>query len=231
MVALTIYDADISSLKKRAFDLFCEKVRSCKKEVITIALCGGRFAGEFYKLLSQLPKDLPLSKLRFFLFDERMPLSDRNEVMIRESFFDVLVEKNVLSSSQLYLIPEGFSLEETARHYTQSLRQVSSSLSFDIIVASMGEDGHIASLFPGHSTMRSGELGFGIEPLSPKAPNERLTVLPQSIRQSNTMLLFAVGESKQMAYTLFLTAKDDKMCPALLVHQVRKGFVFTDLKA
>ena len=208
-------------LSSKAAALLVQKINKIitQKGKAVISIPGGRSVAGLLQKLS--PQDVDWSKVEIFMIDERVVPIDDKESNFKQ-VYDLFL-KRVNAKSHPFIIEKG------VEDYNQQFQRVGAH--FDIIVLGVGEDGHIASLFPGHSTMRSGELGFGIEPLSPKAPNERLTVLPQSIRQSNTMLLFAVGESKQMAYTLFLTAKDDKMCPALLVHQVRKGFVFTDLKA
>lgn len=226
MAVQTFVDEDLCALADRAFAVFCEQVDACRGDVVTVALCGGRFAEQFYDRLARLSRRADLSRLRVFLLDERMDGQGRNATMISR----LLVKTGVIPASQLFLIPEGLSAQDTADVYTKELKRVAPSLSFDIIVASMGEDGHIASLFPGRATLGMPQKGYAAEPDSPKPPKERITLLSQSIRDSGGMLLFVQGEGKRDAYRHFLDGTDETACPGILVRAVREGFVFTDLR-
>ncbi len=67
---------------------------------------------------------------------------------------------------------------------------------FDLILLGLGEDGHIASLFPDHPALS--ETVRGVVPVrdAPKPPPERLTLTLPVINHARRVLLVAAGESK-----------------------------------
>lgn len=68
--------------------------------------------------------------------------------------------------------------------------------SFDITILGMGPDGHIASLFPGHSL--EGELVVA-EPDSPKPPAQRLSLSFDALNNSKEVWFVASGAAKAEA--------------------------------
>ena len=64
----------------------------------------------------------------------------------------------------------------------------------------MGEDGHIASLFPNH--IHPEEQMVVVEQGSPKPPKERISVSYQQLNRAHYIFKLIIGESKQKAVTL-----------------------------
>jgi 6-phosphogluconolactonase len=98
---------------------------------------------------------------------------------------------------------------------------------FDIIIASAGEDGHIASLFPNSHLLKLRHLGYAIEEHAPKPPLHRITVTPQLLTCAGAAYLFFVD--KHEAYELFLRQGDSAQCPARMLVPLQDLAVYTTL--
>ena len=64
----------------------------------------------------------------------------------------------------------------------------------------MGEDGHIASLFPNHVYLE--EQMVVVEQDSPKPPKERISMSYQQLNKAHYVFKLIIGESKQQAVHL-----------------------------
>lgn len=79
----------------------------------------------------------------------------------------------------------------------------------DFTLLGMGEDGHIASIFPGWIAP-DGPVAFVDD--SPKPPAERVTLTPAALATARHHLLFATGEAKRDALNRLLAG--DQTHPA-----------------
>ncbi len=73
----------------------------------------------------------------------------------------------------------------------------------DIVVLGMGEDGHVASLFPGHAQTSADSVAsvasIAFVPDSPKPPARRITLTRRALATAAHTLLLATGEGKRSA--------------------------------
>jgi len=89
--------------------------------------------------------------------------------------------------------------EETPR---RAVKRVSHSLleSFsgrlDVLLLGMGEDGHVASLFPGHDALRATAPVVLVDD-SPKEPRERITLTLPCLSTAAVAVLLATGTGKR----------------------------------
>jgi 6-phosphogluconolactonase len=82
----------------------------------------------------------------------------------------------------------------------------------DVVVLGMGEDGHVASLFPGHRLLEQPGLVGWLDD-SPKPPPQRVTMLFDALNQPGTKrFLYAVGDAKRP--TLERLLRRDPAIPA-----------------
>ena len=111
-----------------------------------------------------------------------------------------------------------------------TLERVRGSRRFDIVVASAGEDGHVASLFPRHIALKAPGLGYVIVDDAPKAPPVRISATPALIASARWGLLLFEGGEKRVAYTHFLdTSVPTKECPAKILLELPALVVVTAL--
>lgn len=88
---------------------------------------------------------------------------------------------------------------------------------FDLVICSAGEDGHIASLFPGMPQLRLKKRGYAIVEDAPKPPADRITATPPLLISARRGYLFFVGEKRE-AYRKFLDPYlTPNECPAKLL--------------
>lgn len=85
-----------------------------------------------------------------------------------------------------------------AAHYAAELDLELGGQPFDAVVLSMGEDGHIASLFPGLFATDFPAAALAVHN-SPKAPPLRVSISLARLANASQIYIFALGEAKAAA--------------------------------
>ena len=182
---------------------FVEAARA--RETFTVALAGGRTPEPLYRsLASELRDAVPWQRVHVFWSDERyVPPTDpdSNGRMARELLLNhvPIPEKNVHAPRTDLAEPD-----EAARLYEQTLR---SSSGLDWVLLGLGEDGHVASLFPGRSEIQERQRLVVAVRDSPKPPPVRLTLTPAAINEAREVHLLVSGASKRSALEAVLDGK------------------------
>lgn len=101
----------------------------------------------------------------------------------------------------------------------------------DAIVLGIGPDGHVASLFPGASTLDAGDdaICLGVHD-SPKPPPARITLSLTVLRAARRCVLLATGASKSDAMSAAM-ATPSKHVPASLLRRERLTAIVDDAAA
>ena len=165
----------------------------CPKDSLknkSVLLTGGRAAKEIYAIWNREYPLNALSGINFYFGDERcVPSSsiDSNYGMINSILFSNGVP---LGCNVFPMNLEFESLDIAAKSYADLLPQ-----KVDLVILSAGEDGHIASLFPGSKAVLEEYLSV----LCVTDPNgkNRLTITPKVIRNASEVVVIAHGASKQ----------------------------------
>ncbi|MGB1310375.1 MAG: 6-phosphogluconolactonase, partial [Leucothrix sp.] len=112
---------------------------------------------------------------------------ERNSVMAVQC----LLQNVAIPESQTHFIPSELGPEKAATAYQKTL---SSIAEFDMVLLGMGEDGHTASLFPGHVN----DLKQMVHPVlnAPKPPPERVSLSSACLSNNAHLLIFITGQSK-----------------------------------
>jgi len=159
----------------------------------TLVLAGGTTPRRTYELLAEL--DVQWGRVTVLFGDERCVPPDHpdsNYRMVKESLLDRVAPATV------YRMPAELGPDEGADAYAEVVANVAP---LDFVLLGVGEDGHVASLFPGHPLLRASGLTAGIRD-SPKPPPERVTLTLEAIRDAGRVLIIATGAGKADAVAL-----------------------------
>ncbi|HKI60130.1 MAG TPA: 6-phosphogluconolactonase [Mariprofundaceae bacterium] len=157
-----------------------------------LALAGGRTPEATYKCLRDMTIDW--QRLHIWFGDERcLPSGDeeRNDTMARTALLDHVP----IPKEQIHTIAAELGATAAASAYCEDLRLAPP---LDLILLGLGEDGHTASIFPGHGPFPAGVEAVAIFD-APKPPPERVSLSPAYIRQASERIVLASGSSKQDA--------------------------------
>lgn len=159
----------------------------------TLVLAGGTTPKRCYELLARL--DIEWGTVSILFGDERCVRPDHPESnyrMAREALLDSV------SPATVYRMPAELGPDEAAGIYA---RVVGAVAPLDLVILGVGEDGHTASLFPGHPALNSSAVAVGIRD-SPKPPPERVTLTLPTLRAARRVIVLATGAGKAQAVAL-----------------------------
>jgi 6-phosphogluconolactonase len=153
----------------------------------TLVLTGGTTPQRCYELLAEL--DVEWGRVAVLFGDERcVPPTDpeSNYRMVKQLLLDKV------SPATVYRMPAELGPDVGADEYAQVIELVAP---LDLVILGVGEDGHVASLFPGHPALKAEGLTIGIHD-SPKPPPERVTLTLEAIRDAGRVIILATGAGK-----------------------------------
>ncbi len=163
-----------------------------------IVLAGGTSLINTYKILNKSSSDW--DKWHIYLGDERcLPLKDnrRNDYIINK----VWLKNSSIPKQNINFIHAELGVDSGSLHYEKILEKVGY---FDIVLLGIGEDGHTASLFPGHSYDNKSVV---VEYDSPKYPKYRISMSYSRLNQSKNVFKIICGKSKSNAMNLWMNGE------------------------
>ncbi len=171
-----------------------------ERERFCIALSGGSLMDIIIPYLSSNPlrDTVNWSSWHVFWADERwVPWSspESNYGVAAERFFS----RVSVPDEQIHAADDSRSPSETAKAYESALTkvfQLGRVPRFDLILLGVGEDGHTASLFPGHPVLN--ETRRWVVPVleAPKPPPIRITMTLPVINNARNVAFAATGSGK-----------------------------------
>ena len=153
----------------------------------SLVLAGGTTPRRCYELLSRMEVDW--GRVSILFGDERCVRPDHpdsNYRMAREALLDRV------SPATVYRMPAELGPDEAAGLYAHVVAAVAP---LDVVVLGVGEDGHTASLFPGHPALNATGLAVGIRD-SPKPPSQRVTLTLAALQAARRVIILATGAGK-----------------------------------
>ena len=169
---------------------------------VCVALSGGRVASRYFVAIKEASRKEGSApkNLHFFWADERcVPPSDP--------------QSNYADAARSLLTPLGVAAKQVHRLQGELNPAAASKLaeeeakpllsgnktgrpSFDLVLLGMGEDGHVASLFPGH-TAGFASSTFCFVTNSPKPPANRISLTYQAIAAAARVWVIVSGMDKK----------------------------------
>ena len=145
---------------------------------------------------------------------------DRNETQARGALIDALGD--ALPAGNVHAVPplsaDVPDAESAARRYAAELRAHAAggglAPRFDVLLLGMGPDGHVASLFPGRTSLFEANSIVVAEHDSPKPPPERVSMTFPLIRSAREVWVVAAGAEKAPAVARALAGDDVRETPA-----------------
>ncbi len=169
-----------------------------------VALLGGRIAGRFYSALTKLAgSSQAFASVHFFWGDERcVPPTDP------ESNFALAYERLLqplgIPDRQLHRVRGEAPPEQAAAEAETELRGLASTVPdsqpvLDLVFLGMGEDGHVASLFPGEDEAVMASQVVFRPVVAAKPPPARITLGYPAIAAAREVWVLASGAGKENA--------------------------------
>lgn len=178
-----------------------------RKGKASIAVSGGSTPKGFFSLLSQC--DIDWSKVTVTLADERWVAIDSQDSNTR------LVHENLLQNkatvAKFFHLKQGEDLsDEILNDLNVAAKTI--LLPLDVLILGMGEDGHIASLFPCSDEISQGldsDNDNALLKVMPKtAPHQRISFSFAALSKSENTFLHLCGENKQVVLNQALNGHD-----------------------
>jgi 6-phosphogluconolactonase len=170
-----------------------------------VALPGGRIAGKFFSAATERARarSQSLGQVHFFWSDERcVPPSDpeSNFRLARERLLDPLE----IPAAQIHRLRGEADPEEAAREAESEMRRIvpcdaSRQPMLDLALLGMGEDGHVASLFPGESEALLQNPAVFRAIIGPKPPLGRITIGYAALAAARQVWVLVSGAGKETA--------------------------------
>lgn len=186
---------DLTELSNSAADHISNLLAS---DPFHFVLTGGSTSKTLYKILSD--RSLDWKNVRFWWGDERCVPPDHPDSNFGMAH-KTLLSKIVLEQDQVYRMKGEMEPASAALEYEGHLRKVfggGTIPSFDLVLLGMGEDGHVASLFPGTSALKVQDR-LVVHNYVEKLQANRLTMTFRLLNQAKQILFLVSGASKAMA--------------------------------
>jgi 6-phosphogluconolactonase len=209
--------------------------RASVAEPFGLALSGGRIARTFYEALAVIAAQRPLLKnVHFFWADERCvpPFDPENNYRIaREHLFQPLAlsEQSAVSEECIHRIRGEIDPEYAVREAEAELCRLMPMTDagqpiLDLVILGMGEDGHVASLFPAEAPEMINDARVYRRVLATKPPPARVTLGYQPLLRAREAWVLTSGPGKAEALRRLLAG--DQALPIARVVELRDRTTF-----
>ncbi len=231
----TVADADAAA--RRAATEIAEVIAGARahRGRAHVALAGGSTPRRAYELLAGMVDEW--EGVELWYGDERCVEPDdpdSNHQMVAESLLEAIAARS-LAPPREHRIAGELGASEAARRYSSQLREQlpageRSMPELDLALLGLGEDGHTASLFPGHpQVVAEDDVCLAVFD-APKPPPERVTLSMPVLRAAARTVLLVSGAGKADALAAVLNGPD-RHVPASLLRFGRLHIICDDAAA
>jgi 6-phosphogluconolactonase len=193
-------DADAVAAAATALILSAADAALSERGEFRLVLAGGTTPNKVYRQLAASPAEW--SHWQIYFGDERcLAAADpgRNSTMAAATWLDHVG----IPQKHVHSIPAELGAQAAAQRYAPL---VAAARPFDMVLLGMGEDGHTASLFPGHEHP-AGEQVHAVS-AAPKPPPERVSLSREALSDSHDVLILVTGTGKRAAVQRWRAGED-----------------------
>jgi 6-phosphogluconolactonase len=203
----------------------------------SVVLTGGELATAVYQAVAASPAQhaVDWSRVALWWGDERfLPAGDdqRNETAARAAFGPLLAAA-VVHPMPAADGPDGNDPEAAAARYARQLAAAGHPARlphFDVLLLGVGEDGHVASIFPEQPAAYETRVVCAVRG-APKPPRTRLSLTLPTINTAEQVWLAAAGPEKARAVELAFSGAGPVQVPAAGVAGVDRTLWLLDRAA
>ena len=201
-----------------------------RRGLFAMALPGGSVGTYGFPMLATVLFDWDVTHI--FWVDERaVPASSPDSNFgLADSLW---LRKSGASLSSIHPMRADHSdLNATAVSYSDELvRVLGKTPRLDLVLLGVGPDGHVASLFPGHSALsEEHRLALPIVD-APKPPPRRLTLTLPVLTGAERVIVMALGKSKAAVMRDALKQKNPELPVSLVLRRAQRPLVLLDEEA
>jgi 6-phosphogluconolactonase len=192
-----------------------------------LALSGGRIARTFYEAICVVAKTEDFESVHFFWADERcVPALDpeNNYATARQYLFEPLrIPEETIHRIRGEVDPK-YAVEEAEAELCRLMPLTETGQPIlDVVILGMGEDGHVASLFPAEPLEMVEDARVYRKVTATKPPTDRITLGYQPIIVAKEVWVLASGRAK--AEALDRVRRGDEALPLGRVIARRTGTI------
>jgi 6-phosphogluconolactonase len=201
-----ILDKKLKKVSNIIFRQIEKKVLSKKK--INILVTGGRNALKLYFFLNKKIKTLDLRKVFFWLTDERLDYKnkkDSNYFSIKRILFKNIYEKNY---NFLNILSNSNDLKDSINKY-----EIFFPKKIDLMIITLGDDGHLASLFP-KANEESISKNFIKVYVKNNKCKHRVSIKKKIFNKTNKIYALCFGKKKKNIYSKLIRRNFKMNLPA-----------------
>lgn len=227
--------SSLEALASRAAAFIAQRISEAPGR-FALCLSGGSTPRPVYERLGsgQALDPHDWQKVHLFWGDERYVPQDHRDSNFRMAR-EALIGRVAIPPAQVHPVPTDCATPlETAASYEAALQNFygASTLDparplFDMTLLGLGEDGHIASLFPGTAAL--GERRAWVTAVSGARPEPRITLTFPAIESSREIVFLVSGEGKRDILARVLA--DGASLPAARLHAQGAIRIFVDRAA
>ncbi len=195
-------------------DLMAEEIRSAvdKRKFCILGLSGGSTPKPIYEALGK--ENIDWSNVWIFLVDDRYIRADdpsSNQFLLRST----LLKNAPIPESQIIFPDTTLSLEKCIDLYDRQITDLMKKGSPDLITLGLGDDGHIASLFPLLSDDAFGPASVIHTTTEKFAVKDRISVTIPVLKKARQAVFFLKGiEKKKVWEDMEKSRESEKRWPA-----------------
>jgi 6-phosphogluconolactonase len=218
-----VHVADVAALGNHLIDVLTPIVAEAVEQrgAWSLAIPGGSVVEMLLPALAQAP--LPWEHAHVFWCDERIvpPGNPQSNWEALRRLGETFAR---LSTATLHR-------REAAETYTSEVQQVAGRPpALDVVLLGTGEDGHVASLFPGRPSLEETSAIVVVEDASPKPPPRRLTLTVPVLANASLTVVAAFGAGKRDAVRAALSESSD-LPIARVLREARRPLLLLDADA